>query len=116
MADQDKWYYITLLFDPEAYNAEADTSFDGEFNGAILSDFGKDLNDYSSHFLGYSGWQMGQVIPNEPSKEDIKHAMDILKAAGCQIEIKLGAGRTMTTDPPRIVFVVHVPLDKMEDV
>jgi hypothetical protein len=45
----------------------------------------------------------------EPTKEDVKNAMDVLKAAGCPIDTKMD--RDMS-----IVFVVYVPLDKMEDV
>lgn len=44
-----------------------------------------------------------------PSKEDVKNAMDVLKAAGCAIDTKMDPSMS-------IVFVVYVPLDKMEDV
>ena len=44
----------------------------------------------------------------EPTKQEVKDAMDVLKAAGCHIETK------MTRDQ-EIVFVVYVALDKMED-
>ncbi|HWI70027.1 MAG TPA: hypothetical protein VNS88_16925 [Nitrospiraceae bacterium] len=45
----------------------------------------------------------------EPTKQEVKDAMDVLKAAGCHIETKM----TRTND---IVFVVYVALDKMENV
>ena len=45
----------------------------------------------------------------EPTKEDVKNAMDVLKSAGCMIDTKMNQSGG-------IVFVVYVPLDKMEDV
>lgn len=43
-----------------------------------------------------------------PTKDEVKAAMDVLKAAGCHIDTK------MTRDN-EIVFVVYIALDKMED-
>jgi hypothetical protein len=43
-----------------------------------------------------------------PTKDEIKGAMDVLKAAGCHIETKMDRDSN-------IVFVVYVALDKMED-
>ncbi len=50
----------------------------------------------------------------EPTKEDVIKAMDVLKAAGCQIDTKMRMGTDVLSGG--IVFVVYVPLDKMEDI
>jgi hypothetical protein len=44
-----------------------------------------------------------------PTKDEVKSAMDVLKAADCKIDTKMDLTN-------RIVFVVYVPLDKMENV
>lgn len=44
-----------------------------------------------------------------PTKQDVKDAMNVLKAAGCHIDTKMDRDSN-------IVFVVYVALDKMEDV
>lgn len=44
-----------------------------------------------------------------PTKDEVKAAMDVLKAAECQIDTKMDANMN-------IVFVVYVELDKMENV
>ena len=42
-----------------------------------------------------------------PTKEEIIKAMDTLKAAGCEIDTKMDRDS-------QIIFVVYVPLEKME--
>jgi hypothetical protein len=44
----------------------------------------------------------------EPTKQQVVEAMDILKAAGCHIDTKTNAAG-------QIIFVVYVPLERMED-
>jgi hypothetical protein len=43
-----------------------------------------------------------------PTKQQVKEAMDVLKAAGCPIDTKMDSEQN-------IVFVVYVDINKMED-
>ena len=55
-----------------------------------------------------------------PTKEDVNNAMDVLKAAGCVIETKVASNASAATafgvEQGSLLFVVYVPLNKMEDV
>lgn len=55
-----------------------------------------------------------------PTKEDVKNAMDVLKAAGCTIDTKMARDSAsagfLSVERGSLIFVVYVPLDKMEDV
>lgn len=53
-------------------------------------------------------------IDDEPSKQQVKDAMDVLKAAGCAIDTKMRLGSGALSGG--LMFVVYVPLDKMEDI
>lgn len=56
--------FITLYFDPAAFEAEEGKPLDDD----MLLDFGRDMNDQASHLLGYEGWITGWT--NVPEESD----------------------------------------------
>jgi len=64
-----KTAFITLWFDPEAYEQEVGDG--SKLDDKLLFDFGKDINDQTVHFLGYEGWVTGWVnFPDKPKTVD----------------------------------------------